>query len=210
MEQVEIKLVGTTPMLMHNARLSDPLNEYTRRLKAVTSKKKKTDADHMEMAQLEWEGGLYYSEEDGLHVPSENVQAAIVEGAKLDKNGKNVTRAVTISEDKLRLKVKGMPKTLGAMFENPEYVDRRSVRNQQNRVIRTRPRVPAGWTLEFTINADESVISLGDLVSAVVKAGAFAGIGDYRPKFGRFEAHVKRNGEYVDAADFVDECVGRK
>lgn len=54
-----IDMMGKTPLLTHNSQLSDPLNPWSKKLKSITSKKKKTDADHEEAARIEWKGGLY-------------------------------------------------------------------------------------------------------------------------------------------------------
>ena len=41
-----IRLVGTRPMIQHNARLANPLDPYTQALAKITGKRKKTLEDH--------------------------------------------------------------------------------------------------------------------------------------------------------------------
>jgi uncharacterized protein with NRDE domain len=61
------------------------------------------------------------------------------------------------------------------------------VKQQKNRIIRVRPRIPE-WSISFTVEYDESVINGRDLEQAITEAGAIVGIGDWRPKYGRFTA----------------------
>ena len=57
----------------------------------------------------------------------------------------------------------------------------------KNRIIRVRPRIPV-WSTSFTVEYDETVINGQDLEAAITEAGAIVGIGDWRPKYGRFTA----------------------
>lgn len=54
LEELKIKIVGISPLLMHNGQTSDPLNRFSKQLKAVSSKRKKSDEDYEEMARIEW------------------------------------------------------------------------------------------------------------------------------------------------------------
>ncbi len=58
-KSISLRLVGVGPMLMHNSRLGDPLDPITKALAAITSKRLKTEADHMRIAELEFHGSLY-------------------------------------------------------------------------------------------------------------------------------------------------------
>ena len=65
-------------------------------------------------------------------------------------------------------------------------LDLQSVVVGRARIIRARPRFDS-WELDFEItNIDERILQ--DVIKdCLVDAGKFVGIGDYRPKFGRFE-----------------------
>ena len=58
---------GGSPLVMHNERLADPLDEYVRDIAKLSRKRQKTEADHLEIARLEFLGGLYLN---GDGVPS--------------------------------------------------------------------------------------------------------------------------------------------
>ena len=63
MKTMKIKITGIRPLILHNGLLADPTNPIVLQQKAITAKKaKKTDADNLELARLEWFGGLYLSE----------------------------------------------------------------------------------------------------------------------------------------------------
>ena len=54
--KVRLTLTGVEPLLMHSDRLSDPLDPHAMALREVSSKRKKTDDDHREMARLSGAG----------------------------------------------------------------------------------------------------------------------------------------------------------
>ena len=57
LQQVKYHLEGASPLLMHNGALADPLNFWAKKMKEITAKQKKTDADHEEIGRLEWRAG---------------------------------------------------------------------------------------------------------------------------------------------------------
>jgi hypothetical protein len=65
-------------------------------------------------------------------------------------------------------------------------IDLQNVVVQRSRVIRARPRFDE-WELDFQIlNIDER-ITPNIIKDILVDAGRFCGIGDFRPRYGRFE-----------------------
>ena len=67
-----------------------------RRIKEIVSKgsKKLTDADYEERDWLEWQAGLYWSEDCGAYIPSDNIERCIQLGAQKSRIGKDVAAAV--------------------------------------------------------------------------------------------------------------------
>jgi len=53
-------------------------------------------------------------------------------------------------------------------------------------VLRCRP-IFREWEIDFTVLFDERAIQREDLDMVVGDAGTMIGLGDYRPRFGRFE-----------------------
>jgi hypothetical protein len=46
--------------------------------------------------------------------------------------------------------------------------------------------IPTGWSLSFDIEFDDSIVNPKNLLKAMSDAGSLVGLGDWRPKFGRF------------------------
>lgn len=188
-----ITITGTAPMLMHNGRLADPLDPATRALKALTAKRKKTDDDLIDIARAEFLGGLYIDPDVGPYVPGENIERAILDAAKLTKNGMNVKRGLFIETDVNPIAYHG-PRTAEALWEDENFRLIRTVRNQQNRVSRCRPMF-TDWRTSAEGTLDESVLDFRTLSAIVESAGLYIGLGDWRPRYGRFTADLEKAAE---------------
>ena len=106
MNQVKLKICGITPLITHNNQTANPLNEYSKAIKSLTSKRKKTDADHQEIARIEWEAGLYL--ENGVVVmPARCIEATFLAAAKKSKDGKKWQSGAIIDEDFCEIKYNG-------------------------------------------------------------------------------------------------------
>jgi len=71
----------------------------------------------------------------------------------------------------------------------PVYLDVRSVKNPATKARNVRYRVAAasGWAARFSIYWDKTIVSRGEMESAIVDAGRYVGVGDGRTiGFGRF------------------------
>lgn len=178
---------GIRPLIMHNGLLADPTNPYTRRIKEICAKgsKKLTEHDYEERDRLEWEGGLYWSDGVGPVIPSDNIEMTIQHGARKSRIGKDVAAAVFCSETEVAIDYEG-PKSKDKMFADPRFTIRKGVKVTTSRIIRVRPMIPTGWKLNFTVEFDDSIINEKALLKAMQDAGALVGLGDWRPKFGRF------------------------
>lgn len=69
MIKFRITLHGINPLLMHNSRLSNPLDPNAKAMKKVSGKRQKTDEDHAELARLEHAGSLYHDPIAGPYIP---------------------------------------------------------------------------------------------------------------------------------------------
>ncbi|EBO9898509.1 hypothetical protein EF72_21465 [Salmonella enterica] len=183
MQLLKVRVTSTRPMLMHSDVLSDPLNPLTQAHKALTGKRKKTDEDHIEIAKSEWKSSIYFEKGVGVYIPGINMEACLREGAKLSKLGKHVQRSVEVMEDMIPIQYEG-PKDLEKLWRDRFY-DARSVKVGTARLTRYRPMFKS-WTAEFTLRFNESVINRAEVLKSLVDGGEFCGVGDYRPKFGRF------------------------
>lgn len=189
MIEFTLTLRGSRPLLMHNSRLANPLDPATKAIKAVTSKRKKTDDDHELIARLEFSGSMYLDPDYGPYVPGENIMRALVDGGKLTKQGTAVTRGLIIKSDVNPLAYKG-PRTPDELWDKG-FRHMASAKVGTQRVMRCRP-IFYDWSLEADGLLDPAVLELSDLDTIATNAGLMAGLGDWRPRFGRFEAEVAK------------------
>lgn len=191
MKIIKVKWTGIRPLILHNGLLADPTNPFTRKIRDITSKgsKKLTDADYEQRDQLEWEGSLYWSDKIGIYIPSDNVERCIQLGAQKSRLGKDVQAVCFCQEEEIKLDYNG-PREKEKLMNNPRFQIRRGVRVQKSRIIRVRPMIPTGWSITFTIEYDETVINEKNIIKAMIDAGALIGLGDWRPKFGRFTVEI--------------------
>lgn len=195
MKTLNVRWTGIRPLVLHNGLLADPTNPYVIAIKKLTAKKnKKTDFDNEEIARLEWLGGLYLGpDKKTLVIPSDNIERAIQEGAKKSRLGKDAQAAVFCSEPEVEIAHEDIhgrnPDSLYA-DKSGRFILRKGVKVALSRVIRVRPLIPTGWSLTFSLEYDESIINVRALEQAMTDAGALVGLGDWRPKFGRFTVEV--------------------
>ena len=183
MNNTKIHIKGITPLIMHNGQLADPLCEATQLIQRLSGKRKKTLEDHKELSKAEWYGSLYVNESGAPCLPGEVIESTLAEGAKKFKLGKEAKRGIIVA-DNAPLIFDG-PKTADGLWEAGGYLKRAGVRIQQSRVIRSRPIFPK-WECEFVISWDSNIIRDKEQLLDIVESAGQAGIGDWRPKFGRF------------------------
>ena len=193
MKELGFKLTGMTPLLMHDNKMANPLNAYTQFMKPLTAKRNKTDQDHMEIARVEWEAGLYLHDGE-VAMPAENLEACFLRAAKRTKNGLKYQSGAMISEDwfpldykgqKIKVKQNGMipMPELDKYYENFKHQAMVKIGAQQ--VLRTRP-VFHDWSVVMKIIIDEQVFDERTMISIIEDAGRFVGLCEKRPRLGRF------------------------
>lgn len=189
---VQIKLQGVSPLLCHNGQTADPRNTYAKAMKAVSGKRKKTDADYDELARLEWLAGLYRIDGD-LVIPDYVIESAMIKGAMKSKRGPQAKCGLFFTEH-ASLEFDGKPDTitddtLSGMFESGGFTHTIGVKVGMAKVMRTRP-VFRNWSITITAQYDPDVLNMRDVEEIAIDAGKLVGIGDWRPKHGRFNAEV--------------------
>lgn len=169
---------------MHNGRLADPLDDATKALARLTKKRSKTDDDHLAVRKCEWYGGLYVDDKGHPCLPGEVLEACLVEGAKRLKLGKAAKGGIIVAGN-AALEYDG-PKTADKLWEAGGFLKLAPVKVGQSRIIRTRPMFPT-WAVSFDVMWDATLISHEDQLAEIVRGAGMAGVGDWRPKFGRFQ-----------------------
>lgn len=187
--KVRIAIQGSTPLITHNIRLANPLDPIAKAMKVISAKRKKTEDDYLQLARLEFEGGLYLDPDIGPYIPGENVEKAIIEGARITKQGKQVERGLFVTDNVVPLIYDG-PRTPEALWDAENFRHTAAVRIGQQRVMRTRP-VFRKWALDVEGELDPGLLAPETLQSILEDAGSMVGIGDYRPRYGRFDAKLE-------------------
>jgi hypothetical protein len=155
---------------------------FARELKKLTSKRDKTDADLAELAHVEWLGSLYLHE-GAPCLPGELLEAVLLEAARKRRKGKQVAAGV-YCDGNFPLQYDG-PQSLEALWEDERFRFTTGVRVKQNRTMRTRPRFD-GWAAAVGVTYNDELVNPADMTDLFTLAGEQIGLGDWRPKFGRF------------------------
>lgn len=191
---------GTAPLVQHNERLADPLDEITREIGKTSKKRNKSEADHLELARLEFLGGLYTEPQLSLSmngdapppgIPAWNVLRCLQEGAKRQKRGADVLRGVRPIEQHVLLDYEG-PENPHDLWVDGRFSLRKTVGVQRSRTVRTRP-IFVDWKLELPVEVDAKVFDLDVLANCWRDAGTYAGLGEMRPVYGTFNATIEES-----------------
>lgn len=179
-------------MLMHNERLADPLNPYSRWLGELTGKTKKTEADHEEIARREFLGSGYWASDDGPGgktvelpvIPTWNIIRCLQAGATRQKLGKHVVRALVPTTMFTPLVFAG-PRDAYDLWKAGVYHNRKGVVISGRRTMRTRPCF-SDWSVHADLELDLTILDPDKVDQIARDAGRYEGLGDNRPVFGRF------------------------
>lgn len=190
MYTVQVGIKGVTPLLQHKF--------STAALAAMGNgaQKRSGSPDY----SLEWLETCYRTTDGLLFQPATHIEGALVEAAKryTVKGKRGATwRApvqayvyVTPLEIPHRwhgelVKAPG-PELLTAPTDNMSVSVLR-VKVQRAAVARSRLMLAPGWELAFTIEVHDEQVRPDVLQEILNEAGRAVGVGDYRPRYGRFE-----------------------
>ena len=204
--------VNGSPLLMHNERLADPIDPYTRWLKELTGKTKKTERDQEEIGRREFMGGGYWAKDGGPSgkrsdpiVPTWNIIRCLQEAASRHKLGRHVVRGIVPVSEETPLIYDG-PAGADELWNTGLFHSRKGVGVGQKRVIRTRPCF-TDWSVDTELELDLTILDPDTVDLIARQAGIYFGLGDARPRFGRFAGSAELVGdpaEYV-APDVLDD-----
>lgn len=171
---------------MHCGRTANPADEFAKQIKAISSKKKKVEADFERMSRLEFEAGMYV-DEAGPILPGANLESSIQIAARSEKSGKLASAAVFVDQD-APLEYDG-PRDVDELFADEKHKLVCNVRVQNARIVRTRPYFPE-WKAVVVVSYDDDQINKKQLDNWLNIAGRNVGVGDWRPRHGRFDVTV--------------------
>lgn len=191
LKKLQARLTGTAELLMHNGQTADPLNDYSKRMKEISSKRVKTDQDYEDMARIEFMAGLYLDEKHHPCIPGMILEAAICGrgGAAGKAKARKQATAGIFVEGTFPLEYDG-PTDPEEMFENDSTKHVGPVRVQTSKVIRTRPMIPMPWAADVEITYNDRLVNERQVADWLVTAGEEVGLMDWRPRYGRFTVEV--------------------
>jgi len=183
MKTLKYKLTGTAGLIQHSAATADPSNKFTKQLKEISGKRKKTEEDYENMSKIEWRAGLYV-DNGVIVIPGNVIEAAFVSAAKSQKKGKTAQAGVFCNKLTFPLDYEG-PKDISELEKREDFKLKVGVKVQMAKVIRTRPIFPQ-WSCEIELNVDTGLFNENEVTTLLKYCGESVGIGDWRPKYGRF------------------------
>lgn len=168
MKTIEVEITGIAPLLQNRF----PMEEHGHNISKATKK--------VYVPEDEAKKCLYIK--DGqIYQPAEHIFQSMVRAATDFKfSGKKTFKDVVTSCIAVE------PEEIPMISDKPYEIDTRPVVIQRARVLKWRPKFNQ-WKLRFKLLIlDDTNISPSNLKEILEKAGATKGIGDYRPRFGRF------------------------
>lgn len=188
MYQVNARIRGLSPILQH-AFTGATLEGLTQNANKRTAK-----ADY----SLEWMQTMYVNQDGWLYQPASHIEGALVKAAtRFQMKGKQtfkepVKANVYAQPDEILHLRNGecVPAPDESLLFDPTSTLRVNIMRvvvQRSAVARARLEIAPGWELAFRLEVTEDLISPPSLREFLEEAGRAVGIGDYRPRFGRFE-----------------------
>ena len=171
---------------MHSGQTADPLNPFSKAMKAISSKRSKTESDYEEMAKVEWFASLYVNKEGFVILPGHVLEATFHAGSRKAKLGKQAQAGMFVY-DHAPLEFDGCELDKNALFERDQNRHCAAVRIGQSKVMRTRS-IFEDWSADVEITYNDTMLNKSQVIQSVLDAGEQVGICDWRPKFGRFHA----------------------
>ena len=165
---IEVEIKGVAPYLMHR---------FPGETADTKGQKKTGRKDYT----LQAEESLYRDEKGVIYVPSTQIEGAIVKASTdFQITGKGKKTYKDLSRSALVVQPNAIP------MEPQEWVqDAQPVVVQRSRVMRYRPKWDQ-WKLHFKIEILDDQFPVEIVKEILDSARTYKGIGDFRPKYGRF------------------------
>ena len=179
-------MTGTCPLMLNNPQTVNPMNEFTKAISALTSKRKKTDEDQNEIFHLKFLASCYWNNKGQYFLPANMIAKSFEAGAKENKLGAKFQRSVFVFNDGI-LKFDHNGCTPEELWQDHSetYVDIRPVGIMKAKVVTARLIIPE-WSLEGELHFDENQLNKSEVWLAMTNAGLRYGIGTYRQCYGRY------------------------
>jgi hypothetical protein len=170
MDTINVRIRGIAPLLQHRYIFKDEQDTKTT---------KKTGAkDYSE----EWKKSMYFDDKLGIYQPAIHIEGAMIKAAT---NFQVTGKGKKTYKDLFKSAVFCSPEKILHNKRDPDFIHKALVRVNGGGVERLRPAFK-DWYLEFNIQVLDEQIDKDVVNQVLTHAGRFVGIGDFRPRFGRF------------------------
>lgn len=189
-ETIPFRLTGRTMLLMKSSAGVNPLNDLVKARGNLTSKraKQRTDDDIWEIYRLDFELALYYDEELGPYIPGVNVEAAILDAAKIERKGTACKAGVSVVTDKMPLQYRG-PRKIRELWEK-KFADIRPTKLKASSSLMTcRPCFPTGWKIDGIVGYNPAIVDRANVERWIKQVGDI-GLCDYRKRYGKSRVEI--------------------
>ena len=176
------EIEGTSPIIHNSANGLDPLLPINIEKAAITSKRGSnlTEADIERLRQLETSVSIWFDDQGRPTIPPANIRALLEASARKLRQGPQVREGLIVVSSLFHYDVEVYGETVEelaktAQFTVPVVVNR-------SRVLKSRARFELPWSCEFTIDADDELVSREQLERWLDIGGRRIGLGDWRPQ----------------------------
>ncbi len=189
MYTVKVTIKGTAPLLQHK------FGAIQEAAMAKGSRKNTGSTDY----SREWLDTMYTTKSSYLYQPAAHIEGALQKAAASFKvkggRGKSwkdpIKAYVYVTPDEILHLHDGQPilAPTANLMENPSSIMSVSVMRcvvQRAAIARSRLMLAPGWELAFTVEVADDQVRPEVLREVLEEAGRAVGIGDYRPRYGRF------------------------
>lgn len=198
----EVKGLPGGQLLMNNPQCVDPLNAYSKSAKEITSRKKKSDADHLRLREIETEAKCFWDDSLGIYVPSRWITASIANSAfavaKIAKA--KIRSSVFPTEERIKLHYEGEREiaAVSQVYANGHYVTQ-NLKQGQVSITKCHPAF-RGWSFKTQLEIDTEILNFSDIKRIAEYASRYVGWGDFRPTFGRADVVLSKDGDLREVA----------
>ena len=186
-----VKIRGLIPQLMSNGALVDALNPRVKQIGVLAKKRNRSDAEELEMRELQFKGSLYLYDEEKSRTPfwpGDNLKAMIKTAAKTQKKGTTVESALLCDDGRL---IYDGPKDADGLWKDERF---RHLKRTKRVVMACRPQFRA-WEVEFMIRYMEGTFEVRDIEQFLSYSGRYIGLSAWIRRYGLFEVVETRKEE---------------
>ena len=179
-------------MIHHSAAGVDPLTPISKKISAITAKKAstRTESDAVRLRELETIQSLWLDDDEKVVVPTTALRSCIETAARKLKQGPQVREGMLVIDSEFTYDKERYGESLDELQSSTQFTV--PVVVNRNRILRTRAKFNTEWSVDFTIDGDDELVSRDHLLDWLDIAGRRIGLGDWRPEksgvYGRFTA----------------------